>query len=881
MRKPTIIILIIINSLIATSRPATIEVKPAKKNGFVNIGYYESFEDKSSLDTIKKWTGKAEVEIKKELVTSKITDGNKALKITIKFISRRIYYLQIPLDIPLEGSCFLRMNFFIEKNSTAKFFPGVNMALPPTRLKNMCANYRDTTKGEWHSLRMDLVERGQNMSKYVAPLSLPGMTPLTVGKKLKGIAFMFIGEPGQEATVYIDKIELTGTVPDSRHYDSTLKRRKQKAEETLSNLAGTWQKEITAIKNDINEVKTSTQRARDYKSIILNKIESIEKDFIKIFRTKKISSSSREKIAKIKYFKNAFIKNINYFNNNLSKKIIIYKLDPMLPFRTLPDTKLIGGEVSDNFTVNIAPGEYEPISFVIHAKTALKNIRIEASDLLSKLNKISKNNMDIKIVKAWYQRKTSIASPVSTKDMKGVLVPELLLNNDKLIKVDYNNKNNYALINGKYVLISQRKVINAKKARIPSIKDFPIEDSKKLEDFDIKENQNKQIWITAYIPVSKKSGIYEGELKIYSGDNIIKTLKLKINVLPFKLEKAGIISSMYYRTYINEKNSGSISGEYKTRQQFSNELKDLVSHGVDTPTIFQAFMIKNNKFLDEYLSYMKKYGLNTKTAFNLGVITVPKDYKNKPDLVNRLVSNYQKQDVIFKKYGTKNLYVMGKDEAKGKNIEAQFPAWRAIHKVGGKIFEAGYLDEAIDRTGLLDVLVVNLFSAPPDTNVKKFIREYRKNGKIFIYSFPQTGVEDPYIYRRNYGFKIIELNVDGIMDYAYMHGMHNIYNDFDHTTYKDINFVYPTATGVIDTVQWEGYREAMDDIKYFRTLEKAVLSVQKNPKKKQAVIKGKETLEKIINSIKNITHQNSFTDEIIDLSELRQEIIDAIIELKQ
>ena len=35
-------------------------------------------------------------------------------------------------------------------------------------------------------------------------------------------------------------------------------------------------------------------------------------------------------------------------------------------------------------------------------------------------------------------------------------------------------------------------------------------------------------------------------------------------------------------------------------------------------------------------------------------------------------------------------------------------------------------------------------------------------------------------------------------------------------------FVYPTVDGVIDTVQWEGYREGVDDVRYVTTLDAAI-----------------------------------------------------------
>ena len=82
------------------------------------------------------------------------------------------------------------------------------------------------------------------------------------------------------------------------------------------------------------------------------------------------------------------------------------------------------------------------------------------------------------------------------------------------------------------------------------------------------------------------------------------------------------------------------------------------------------------------------------------------------------------------------------------------------------------------------------------------------------------GAETPETYRRNYGLPLFAAGYDGAMDYAYQAGYNNAWNDFDSTTgiYREHVFAYPTTNGVIDTIEWEGYREAVDDMRYLSTL---------------------------------------------------------------
>ena len=69
---------------------------------------------------------------------------------------------------------------------------------------------------------------------------------------------------------------------------------------------------------------------------------------------------------------------------------------------------------------------------------------------------------------------------------------------------------------------------------------------------------------------------------------------------------------------------------------------------------------------------------------------------------------------------------------------------------------------------------------------------------------------------------------DGAMPYAYQHCFGSCWNDIDDPIYRDHIFTYPTADGVIDTLAWEGFREATDDVRYLTTLENLLSNVSTN-----------------------------------------------------
>lgn len=58
--------------------------------------------------------------------------------------------------------------------------------------------------------------------------------------------------------------------------------------------------------------------------------------------------------------------------------------------------------------------------------------------------------------------------------------------------------------------------------------------------------------------------------------------------------------------------------------------------------------------------------------------------------------------------------------------------------------------------------------------------------------------------------------------------MGRMWDDFDNKIYRVVAFAYPTVNGVVDTLQWEGVREGVDDVRYLTTLRKAIAAGKKS-----------------------------------------------------
>ncbi len=486
----------------------------------------------------------------------------------------------------------------------------------------------------------------------------------------------------------------------------------------------------------------------------------------------------------------------------------VYIIKPVTSQKILPNTPvsafpLAGNTGNDTIRISACRGEFEPASFVIRPTVNVTGVMIDVTDLKdSNGNTIPKSRVDIRLVKCWYQ------AGIKSIEKEGgkFLVPELLLKDDSLVKVDQAAQMNYVRItvNG----ISQYIDITSPNAVFPA--DAEIHDAKVLQPFDAEANTNKQIWITIQVPKSAKSGVYKGRVTLKDGSQILGVTNIMLTVLPFDLKESVMDYGLYY---IGKLRSGKVlvpNSEYKSEGQYAAELQNMKDHGVLYPTLYQYY----DTMLGRSLSIRKKVGLPTDKLYALQVNPgSDSNIVSSPTLLN----NIAKWKALASQYGFQNLYIYGKDEATGNALLSQRGVMYAAHTAGVKTFVACYKGAADAIGDLLDLPILSGYYKPHE--VKKW---HQLGKKVFIYGYPQAGVEDAALYRRNYGLGALCNGYDGVMNYAYQREFGQIWNDFDSYAkafqYRDHVFAYPTSDGVIDTVQWEGFREAIKDVRYLTTL---------------------------------------------------------------
>ncbi len=284
-----------------------------------------------------------------------------------------------------------------------------------------------------------------------------------------------------------------------------------------------------------------------------------------------------------------------------------------------------------------------------------------------------------------------------------------------------------------------------------------------------------------------------------------------LRVRPFDLDGPNKICAMYFRGQLSA-DPAVCQSDKKTEQQMLADYKSMVAHGVIHPISSSgATRLADGGFdlsqLRRDLELRREAGMSGGPLILVGLgITSP------PELIEQAIE-------LAGEHGFSDVHITAADEARGDALRDQRENMIAAHAAGAKIFVANFAHDSFQIVGdLLDL--PNLAGGHDYPATRSAVKAYHAMGsKVMSYANPQGGAEAPETYRRSYGLHMWGMGVDGACTYAYQHSFGHAWNDFDGGPWREHNMTYPTINGVVSTLQWEGYREGYDDLRYVATLE--------------------------------------------------------------
>ena len=486
----------------------------------------------------------------------------------------------------------------------------------------------------------------------------------------------------------------------------------------------------------------------------------------------------------------------------------------------LPDADPADGVKEAPVTIVMAKEEYEPGSFILKADRDYKDkLSFELGEFKNAEGKLfPKEELDLKVVKVWYQNGNAWLSYF--QDVKLRLCPELLLNDEDLIRVDEKEVSNYARLTEKDGTTSEfwltpPRLMNFRCTEIRQgyhrdqdpflcMKEN-FKDAKTFQGARLEKNRCKQFFLTAHATKATPAGLYRGEIKVKSekgkGDELY-SIPVAIRVLDFVLPEPRTYFDLekefltLFCEYSNEKYIATMNGgdEALAHRQMAAIMKNHIRHG---------YKIPSGCYRRHWKKELEEMGADLRFGFGGGckfadASEVRCDVRRQNRL-NDETLGYHKGVMV------------------GWGDEYGLATLRKIRYMIKEYHDAGYIFPINSRYGYdAGANIADVFWPPfrPDQETADLTFKFNQLGKgrwFGWYSNQHVGVENPAFTRRQYGFGPYRAGLSLNFNYAHHY---NGWNDISNTLYKPMNLCYGCGDGCINTIAYEGVREGLDDIRY-------------------------------------------------------------------
>lgn len=505
-----------------------------------------------------------------------------------------------------------------------------------------------------------------------------------------------------------------------------------------------------------------------------------------------------------------------------------YQIPALSPVKRLPGILPEDGQPGRIIRVVAARDCTESASFLLFPFQDLAQVELRVEDLQGSHGVFSASQIDVRLVKCWFKGGTAWHSYFADPQLR-TLVPELLLHDQNLVRVDVDKQENYVRVDypdgSVYRWMSYPSALSGYHDVFNHATE-PVQDADKLLPFRLQAGQLQQFWVNLRVPKNAVAGLYRGKVIVSAPGQAEFALELQLRVLPLLLPEAKTAYDLSKPFHSILYNTSSIDYYRELLDQDDDSIEKQVFAELQNLHQHNAFQPLQNFDLDRdgrrQLELLKKAGMRTDEVFYKSQVINWQDIYQYENLGNRLPETRLqalKKRVQAEKMFVENilgacrLYGIGWDEPGMLTLRSQQPLFAILHELGLSTYStakkshqihAGFNEDAVNLSGTVD---------------RETARAWHAMGsKVFAYANPHTGPENPDLIRRTHGFKLYKSDYDGTANYRYYGYRSNIWNDFTNPSFR-IRFVYPTRNGVIDTMHWEAFRAALDDIRYATALQ--------------------------------------------------------------
>jgi hypothetical protein len=476
----------------------------------------------------------------------------------------------------------------------------------------------------------------------------------------------------------------------------------------------------------------------------------------------------------------------------------------VLPFEFVyPSTPTSELPNLERLVVVACRNEFEPGTFAIWSRRNLSNVTVEVTDLRTKDRSVFPDGqIRVFVVKVWEQvLGRAQFRDVSDGDMPRIFeefrtpVPELLVTDD--LTEPEERWDVQTVANGR---VSYKYVP-------PSFPD--------KTQTELKSGETKQFWLVFRVPETQQGGIYEGQVLVKSNSKMVASLPVELIVLPVSLVPPDKITGVYFRSTLGE--DGYF---FVPEDQYRSQLEFLKSLGIESLTIYDQ----------KYSDLEKAFRIAREIGFKGPIVQmdVPEDE-----------DEAKKRVELAERFGYEAFFY-GEDEPGLKTMARHIHLAQRIRKAGGKVVTAiaknmmRFLEEKIDWANISQIYIPIGNPSEGFIGTPEFTHQKEASGSPEIYThYWQCWQEKPLLNRVLTGFYLYRSNLDGFMcfcTYAFQVGLPfhqdlRVFEGRKGQVLKVFNLFYPSAKGVVPTLQSEGLREGIDDLRYTQTVKKLIEKV--------------------------------------------------------
>jgi len=525
---------------------------------------------------------------------------------------------------------------------------------------------------------------------------------------------------------------------------------------------------------------------------------------------------------------------------------------PVVPLEFIyPDTDLSSRPRVDSLTLRAARGEIKPLTFAVLAGDVdIFDLALDVSDFeqVQGTGRLKGSIADPRVVKVWEQ--AALHWEVFGPEDK-ILVPELLVKDDRIpFRDEYNRE--------------------TLKYTPPSVLSFPF-------GTDIPAHTLKQVWISFSVPEGADPGLYKGVLTLTAKSGLkVRKIPISLEVLPFVLPPPKLHYGVMYRQRLIAKNPKGRDMEV-SRDAMLKDFLELKRAGLDSVEISDASCnaVPMLELMREagmrgpaivFLGYEKppaedvKGILEAAANAGIGVYFYGRDEPNDP----ARLADHKELSAYYHSLGGRVVVCLTVDTARRLVAENECPDWAILPMERGS-YAGPYIDDL--RAGKAPRL------AP------------------FMSYYWQVYEENPTRNRLYTGFYLWQSGLDGALPYEYRGHLGSPYADDRRNSdyggrprvFRQWCLTYPSQEGPVSTLQWEGYRAGVTDVRYLTYLEELLGQAEK-AQKGTLVSETREKMNDILKPFATLpqdatVHTNPFADPE-QMEKARERIVDLILTLK-